>query len=682
VKLTLESPLGSSETVTITSSGSATLGNITSTSAHTATSYVITSSNCTGVSCYFRVDNTVGETVTVTATGSGTLSSSLSGNLGVVFTLSDATAPGWTAAAGPTATDLVAATATSTPTLAEAITESGVTGTYNYLTSTSDASHALVVRNTTVNTAAEKSHWTVTDVDGKITGAGVAVYTVPVSFGATAAAATSTCSAGCSTTTIAAALLRVGTSSYDYQSFRAVLRASTDVSIGVTASPAVATSIAATNGTRRVATGSTNSVVFGLTDQYDAAISNTSVTITVAGRNGATASTTLVTNSDGEVTYSLADVGTVGTTDTITASVNSVTGSATLTYGTTTVTTLSVYTAPHVAAGVADANITYADKADINAGSTAGPSATTQTITVLAKDASAVVMSGVPVTFSVTGTGCELLTTTELAYTGADGYASTSLFAWKETKCTVTATAGGQTVTTDAYFAQKGATEARTISAAASGGLVTATVLDRFENPISGVYVYATRTGTGFFGSGSSSTSGITNEAGNVEFFVSGDAVVTVQLGSSTAADAEYGQSSASAGKHGTASATQTAFTAFAAGTAVTAQTGVGATLSAAGINSATVTVSNNTNAAAEAATDAAAEAIDAANAATDAANRAAEAADAATVAAEEARDAADAATAAVEELATQVATLMAALKAQITTLANTVAKIAKKVKA
>jgi len=86
--------------------------------------------------------------------------------------------------------------------------------------------------------------------------------------------------------------------------------------------------------------------------------------------------------------------------------------------------------------------------------------------------------------------------------------------------------------------------------------------------------------------------------------------------------------------------------------------------------------------AAADAATDAANEAIDAANAATDAANLAAEAADAATVAAEEARDAADAATAAVEELATQVATLMAALKAQITTLANTVAKIAKKVKA
>jgi hypothetical protein len=84
----------------------------------------------------------------------------------------------------------------------------------------------------------------------------------------------------------------------------------------------------------------------------------------------------------------------------------------------------------------------------------------------------------------------------------------------------------------------------------------------------------------------------------------------------------------------------------------------------------------------ANAATNAATNAINAANAATDAANLAAEAADAATVAAEEARDAADAATAAVEELATQVATLMAALQAQIKTLANTVAKIAKKVKA
>jgi len=104
-------------------------------------------------------------------------------------------------------------------------------------------------------------------------------------------------------------------------------------------------------------------------------------------------------------------------------------------------------------------------------------------------------------------------------------------------------------------------------------------------------------------------------------------------------------------------------------------------TVTSTGVSAATA-AANAATAAADAATDAALEAIDAANAATDAANLAAEAADAATVAAEEARDAADSATAAVEALATEVATLMAALKAQITTLANTVAKIAKKVKA
>jgi len=97
----------------------------------------------------------------------------------------------------------------------------------------------------------------------------------------------------------------------------------------------------------------------------------------------------------------------------------------------------------------------------------------------------------------------------------------------------------------------------------------------------------------------------------------------------------------------------------------------------------ASATVSDDAvTAAANAASDAALEAIDAANAATDAANLAAEAADAATVAAEEARDAADAATAAVEALAKDIADLTAGIRAQITTLANTVAKIAKKVKA
>jgi len=696
VKITLGAPLGSGEKITLTTTGSATFQAPQDAADNTLTTWVIgeagasgTNATCSSTACYVRVDNIAGETVTVTATGSGTLASSLTSSLGITFTLSDATPPTWTAAKLSTDTSLAAASASTTPTLTTANGLNSGTETATYLTATTDSSHSLYVSNSAANTAAEKSHWTITDTSSKITGTGVAsLYSIPVSFSATAVAATATCSAGCAATTLTASLLRTGVDSYSYQTFLATLNATTPQLISVTASPAVEADISATNGTRRVATGSTNSIVFTLTDQYDGVMSNKSVTVTVAGRNGAVASTTLVTNADGEVTYSLTDTGTVGSSDTITATSNGISGTATLTYGDVTVTTLTVYTSAHVSAGVADTSITYADKVDIDASSTGGASATRSTVTVIAKDANAVVMAGVPVSFSVAGTGCGVLTTTETVYTAADGSASTSIYAWKETKCTVTATAGGQSTTTDVYFAQKGADEARTITAAVSGGLVTATVMDRFDNPIKGVYVYATRTGDGYFGSGSSSSSGQTDETGKVEFFLTGNSAattVTVQLGSSTGADAEFGQSSSSAGKKGTASATQTAFTAFAAGTAATNQTGVGADLSPAGINSATVTVAAATNAArdaAEAATDAAAEAIDAANAATDAANLAAEAADAATVAAEEARDAADAATAAVEELATQVATLMAALKAQITTLANTVAKIAKKVKA
>ncbi len=658
--------LGSSESMTLTSSDSSVSFATPDGAVNTAnTSLVLTgaaSGYLAGGAYYFRVDNssTTSESVTITATGSGTLSSAVTINAGIAFTAVTATQVAFTSVDGTKAGDDTSAVATS-----------GSSATArSYTVAAGDSSHSL--RATITTQAAVKTAWVCDDTSGKITGFPGADFSRVISQTATDTNAYADIS-------ITASLLVVGGSG---QSFVCTLDASTDRSITFTAATAAATELDVTNSSRRVATGSTNSFTVALTDDYGNAMSNKTITVTVAGRNGATASSSLVTNADGEVTYSLADTGTVGTSDTITFTHSTITATATLTYGTTTVTTLSVYTAAHVAAGVADTNIIFADKVDIDASSTGGPSTTRSTVTVLAKDANAVVMSGVPVTFTVAGTGCGILSTKGTVYTGTDGYASTSLYAWLETKCTVTATAGGKTATTDVFFAQKGADEARTITVAASGGLVTATVKDRFGNPIKDVYVYATRTGTGFFGSGTSSTSGQTSEKGTVEFFVSGDAVVTVQLGTSTAASVEFGQSSSSAGKKGTASATQTAFTAYAAGTTVTAETGVGADLSPAGINSATVTVSNNTNAAAEAATDAAAEAIDAANAATDAANLAAEAADAATVAAEEARDAADAATAAVEELATQVATLMAALKAQITTLANTVAKIAKKVKA
>jgi hypothetical protein len=715
--------LGSSESITLSSNDTSVSFATPGGDVNTATTSLVLTGAASGYllggSYYFRVDNsaTTSESVTITATGSGTLSSSVTTNAGIAFTARTSTQVAYDSVDGTQAGDDTSAVATS-----------GSTATArDYTVAAGDSSHSL--RATITTQAAIKTAWVCDDTSGKITGFPGADFSRVITH-------TAADTYAYVDITISASLLVVGGTG---QSFTCTLDASTDRSITFTAATTAASTLTVTNSSRRVATGSTNSFTVELTDDYDNVMSNKTIVVTVAGRNGATASSSLVTNADGQVTYSLADTGTVGTSDTITfthtpSSGSAVTASATLTYGTTTVTTLSVYTAPHVAAGVADTNIIYSDKKDIDASSKAGASATTQTVTVLAKDANAVVMSGVAVTFTIAGTGCGLLSTQGTVYTGADGYASTSIYAWYEGKCTVTAVAGGQTVTTDAYFVQKGASEARTITAAVSGGMVTATVKDRFGNPIKGVYVYATRTGEGYFGNGASSTSGTTGEAGTVEFYLIGNTSATtvkVQLGDSSAASDEFGQSSADAGKYGTKSATQTAFTAYTAGTTTTAETGVGATLSPAGVNSATVTVAAASNAArdaaeaaadaaaeaidaanaatdaanlaaeaadaatvaaeeardaardaAEAATDAAAEAIDAANAATEAANLAAEGADAATVAAEEARDAADAATAAVEELATQVATLMAALKAQITTLANTVAKIAKKVKA
>jgi len=194
---------------------------------------------------------------------------------------------------------------------------------------------------------------------------------------------------------------------------------------------------------------------------------------------------------------------------------------------------------------------------------------------------------------------------------------------------------------------------------------VTVKVTDRYGNPVSGVSLNLVASGVGSFAGGATTQTYNTTSTGEFTFLAT---------------------SSVEAGGKGTFTATSTTTGEFSSLAGYVGSTVVDSTLKAGNASAALdITFAAGRSAvviAAEAASDAAAEAIDAANAATDAANLAAEAADAATVAAEEARDAADAATAAVEELATQVATLMAALKAQITTLANTVAKIAKKVKA
>jgi len=209
-------------------------------------------------------------------------------------------------------------------------------------------------------------------------------------------------------------------------------------------------------------------------------------------------------------------------------------------------------------------------------------------------------------------------------------------------------------------------TGAATGTANGEGVPMTVTVKDRYGNSVGGVLLTVAASGVGSFAGGATTQSYTTDATGSYSFLAT---------------------SLVSAGGTGTFSASiATAGTDASSSAGYVRTTEVDSTL-AAGVSSASASVTfaagqNKAEAAAEAATDAALEAIDAANAATDAANLAAEAADAATVAAEEARDAADAATAAVEALASEVATLIAGLRAQITTLANTVAKIAKRVRA
>jgi trimeric autotransporter adhesin len=425
------------------------------------------------------------------------------------------------------------------------------------------------------------------------------------------------------------------------------------------------------NASLRVNPAGTASFTITVTDQFGVAIPNARATMSWTGRNASTAATAVVatTSATGVATFSYTDTAAstvTATVDTVTFTVSdgtqSDTSTATVNWVTTTVGTL-------VLTSTGDTDVVAGTtKTDISAAA-AGATGTSATASALVKDAAGVVMVGVPVTFVVTGlVGAEVHTTKATVYTDSTGTAVSNISSYAAGKATVTATAGTVTATDDVYFSQQTLTEARTIAATVSGNNVVATVKDRYGNTIEGVTVNATRVGTGFFGTGASTATGVTDANGVIEFQYNGAGTITVAFSTTT-----YGQSSSAAAKVGT-----TAVTAAAAGTATANQTGLGASLAPAGVNSVAVTVAAQENAAETAATaaaDAAAEATDAANAATDAANAAAEAADAATAAAQDAADA-------VAALSTSVSEMINALKKQITSLTNLVIKIQKKVRA
>jgi hypothetical protein len=426
---------------------------------------------------------------------------------------------------------------------------------------------------------------------------------------------------------------------------------------GATYAPAAATTY------KNVVSG-TNSIEATVTDQFRDPFSGAQVIGVISGRNAQTLTST--TDANGVATITWTDAGAVltgsgvtGTTDGASVTAQAPSSSSATTAASYTITYSSTLTAGSIS--VSNNSATAGTAVDV---------AVSFTATVL--DASGLALSGYPVVF--TGNANTFFSTrsnTTTAYTGTNGQVSVSFEGKTIGTGTITATSGGKSATSSytilAGGARTVAVDAASVSMApGESKRVTATVKDSYGNAVDGQSLTVTYVGTaGRVASvnGVSAGTGTTDTAGKVVIEISSDVA-----GTGTLTVAFTGGSTATTtNDDGTARPTRVA--------------SITSAITIAGKN-ATTTAVEAAQAAADAATDAALEAIDAANAATDAANLAAEAADAATVAAEEARDAADAATAAVEALATEVATLMSALKAQITTLANTVAKIARKVKA
>ena len=478
------------------------------------------------------------------------------------------------------------------------------------------------------------------------------------------AAASGTIAAGTAFYTVSSTNSAAAASIYTVNNKPGTTTANTASVIAIAAGTATATP-----STINSAVGATNKITVLLKDNFKRAYASQTLSATVAGKNPTTVAQTAVTDANGYATFSFTDANTnASTQDTVTITGGSASITVNITYGTNAVSSVLVDSGD-TAAGV---NALFATPADIAAGK-AGATANLAAIDAYVTNAAGAALAGVPVTFSVSGTGAAIPSNEVTVYTDTTGYAYSHVYAWVTGSYTVTATAGGKSGTGLQSFNQQTATEVRTISATVAGNTVTATAKDRFGNPVVGATLYAITTGGASIGGALVASTPATDKNGQVSWVVTGSGSVQVTtINPSASTTAATDQSSAAAGYVAGDVVTPVAFTAYAAGTTLTAETGVGSTYAPAGIKSVSVDVVQT---AASDSVDAANEATDAANAATDAANAAAEAADAATAAAQDAQ-------AAVAALASQVADLIAGIKAQITALTNLVIKIQKKVKA
>ena len=633
--------------VKVTVSGSGKVATVGTTDVADASSYILASGDFDGSGyAWFNVTDATAETVVVSFSGTGSMASSFTAPASVSLT--------YKADAARTTAPVIALGATTglqVNTAATAVADGAADANYAL------ASAITFKTGSSAATPAAYDKVIITDTSGKITGLATAAYDQAVLEGDS-----DTCT-NCGTFSVTPAWGSLSGKTFEVGNLNGFgLVVTSEAAAATTATVSSSDSFKAINAAK---------VSFAVTvkNQFGVAMSGVAVSGSIAGRNATVAVASAITNADGVASLSYTDASTSTTSlvDTITfTAAAGITDTATVTFTSAAnlgVSTISLVTPSETTAGTVNTPVVYSA---IKAGD--GVEAGQVSVTATVKDANAVILAGIPVTFTVSGTTAAITSTTQTVYTGATGTATAKLYAWAAGTYTVTATSGTVSDTAVSSWSQEDGTYARTVSAAkgAGNGSVVATVKDRLGNPVKGVELTATRVGSGSFG-GASSINGTTGADGTVEFLLQdGSATVTVAFSSTT-----FGQSDAAAGLIDGKTATNV-FTAYTAGDALTNEEGVGSTFSAAGVNSASVEAANDGS---QAATDAASEATDAANAATDAANAAAEAADAATAAAQDAADA-------VAALSAQVASLISGLKSQLTALTNLVIKIQKKVKA
>ena len=466
--------------------------------------------------------------------------------------------------------------------------------------------------------------------------------------------------------------------------------------------------------------GGSATVTATVRDQFGDVFSGANVIWTVTGRNASTSAG--VSNASGVATLTITDASTSTTalSDAVTATAAAPTATAYTSSSAASAKTSFAYVASMTVGKLTLTN-SAATAAALAAGTdTPAQLDETETLTATAVNAAGVIMSGIPVTFTLPAGAYVAAGTLLTVYTNTSGVAVlTGVRGTITGATTASATAGGATASTS-WRTANASTEGRTITidnatmsvSGSSAGQAIVTVRDRYGNLVGGAGVSLTYIGNagrvaavnGVIAS--EGTTGATTGTARIDLTAgsteagTGTLTVTLKAVSDTstatlmANGAAYTVRVASVTSAVTVGATKSAeviaIEAVAAKAAadkaesdakialLQAALDAAATKAAAdklALEAAIAASQAAAVAASEAAADAAAEAIDAGNNAFDAATSAGEAADAATAAAQDAADA-------VAALSTQVSEMVSALKKQITALTNLVIKIQKKVKA